>query len=142
MPARYSYSVSLRIWHPRIDPALLTKGFRVTPSNSWKVDDKRRTPRGELLKGTNRSSYWTARLITRRYATTRRKSLDASLASIARKLQRHRQLFLRIQRGGGKAELFIGLFAEDKFNFFGSLDVRTLSDLGKLRLSLGLDVYP
>lgn len=142
MAAPYSYSVSLRIWHPRIDPAVLTKLLRLRPSNSWKVGEQRRTPRGEPLKGLNPDSYWTARLITRRYATTTRKSLEATLASIAKKLLRHRQLFLRIRRSGGKAELFVGLFAANKFNFGSSIDDRTLADLSKLRLSVGLDIYP
>jgi hypothetical protein len=142
MAAPYSYSVSLRIWHPRMDPAALTKALRLTPNNSWKVGEPRRTPKGEPLKGTNRGSYWTVRLITRRYATTPRKSLDASLATIAKKLQRHRKLLLRIRRGRGKVELFVGLFAENKFNFSSSLEDRTVADLSKLRLSVALDIYP
>ena len=142
MTAPYSYSVSLRIWHPRMDPAALTTALRLTPSNSWKVGEQRRTRKGEPLKGKNRGSYWTARLITTRYATTTRKSLEASLATIAKKLQRHRKLLLRIRRGGGKAELFVGLFGRNKFNFGSGLDDRTVTDLSKLRLSVGLDIYP
>jgi len=142
MAAPYSYSVSLRISHPRMDPGALTKSLRLKPSNSWKAGEPRRTPAGEPLKGMNRESFWTARLVQKRYATTPRRSLEASLAAEIKRLQKHRTLFRRIQQSGGRTELFVGIFGENGFNFGGELDADLLGGFTKLGLSLGLDIYP
>jgi hypothetical protein len=142
MPAPYSYSVSLRIFHPSIDPGALTKTLALKPSNAWKAGEPRRTPRGQPLNGINRGSFWTARLIQKRYATTPRRSLEAALASEVKRLQKHRSLFRRIQKAGGRTELFVGIFGENGFNFGGELDTDLMGSLTKLGLSLGLDIYP
>ena len=142
MAAPYSYSVSLRISHPRMDPGALTKLLGLRPSNAWKVGEPRRTPTGQSLKGVNRESFWTARLINKRYATTPGRSLEVSLASEIRRLQKHRTLFRRIQRTGGRTELFVGIFGQNGFNFGGELDTALLAGFTKLGLSLGLDIYP
>jgi hypothetical protein len=140
--APYSFNVSLRIWHPRMDPRALTTALRLTPSNSWNVGEPRSTPTGQPLKGSNRESFWTARLINKRFATTPRRSLEASLASEVKRLQKHQTLFRRIQRTGGRTELFVGIFGENGFNFGGELDNDLLVGLSRLGLSLGLDIYP
>ena len=141
MAAPYSYSVSLRIFHPRMDPGAFSKSLRLKPSNAWKAGESRRTPAGQPLKGINRESFWTARLIQKRYATTPHRSLEASLASEVKRLQKHRALFRRIQRTGGRAELFVGIFGQNGFNFGGELDTDLLAGFTKLGLSLGLDIY-
>ena len=142
MAAPYSYSVSLRISHPRMDPSTLTKSLRLKPSNSWKAGEPRRTPTGNSLKGVNRGSFWTARLVQKRFATTPRRSLEVALAAEVRRLRKHRALFRRIQRAGGRTELFVGIFGENGFNFGGELDTELLGGLTSLGLSLGLDIYP
>ena len=142
MAAPYSYSVSLRISHPTMDPGALTKSLRLKPSNAWTAGEPRRTPNGKPLKGINRESFWTARLIQKRFATTPTRSLEAALAAELRRLNKHRALFRRIQRDGGRTELFIGIFGENGSNFGGELDAELLASLSKLGLSLGLDIYP
>jgi len=125
-----------------MDPGALTSALRLKPSNAWKAGEPRRTPTGQPLKGVNRESFWTARLIQKRYATTPNRSLEASLASEIKRLQKHRALFRRIQRAGGRTELFVGIFGQNGFNFGGELDIDLLAGLTKLGLSLGLDIYP
>ena len=142
MAAPYSYSVSLRIFHPSMDPGALTESLRLKPSNAWKAGELRRTPTGERLKGINRGSFWTARLVQKRYATTPRRSLEAALASEVKRLQKHRNLLRRIQKTGGRTELFVGIFGQNGFNFGGELNTDLMGSLTKLGLSLGLDIYP
>lgn len=141
MPAPYSYSVSLRVFHPSIDPGALTKSLQLKPSNAWKAGEPRRTPTGKALKGINRGSFWTTRLVQKRFATTPARSLEVALAAEVRRLQKHRALFRRIQRSGGHTELFVGIFGQNGFNFGGELDTELLGGLTKLGLSLGLDIY-
>ena len=142
MAAPYSYSLSLRIFHPTIDPGALTKSLRLKPSNAWKSGEPRRTPTGKPLKDKNNGSFWTARLIQKRFATTPGRSLEAALTAEVQRLKRHRALLRRIQKTGGRTELFVGIFGENGFNFGGELDTDLLADLSRLGLSLGLDIYP
>src|SRR3954464_15243734 len=99
MAAPYSYSVSLRGFHPALDPDALTKSLRLKPSNAWRAGEPRRTPTGKALKGVNRGSFWTARLVQKRFATTLSRSLEAAFAAETRRLQKYGPLFRRIQRG-------------------------------------------
>jgi hypothetical protein len=141
MAAPYSYSISLRIVHPRVDPAAITASLRLRPSNAWKAGEPRRTPKGTPPNGVNRESFWTARLVRKRFATTPRRSLEAALATELRRLEKHRALFRRIQRTGGRMELFVGIFGENGFNYGGELDTELLGGLSRLGLSLALDIY-
>ena len=56
----YSYSVTLRIWHPSIDPEEITRALGIEPKRAFKVGTRRETPKGNLLDGTHRESYWYA----------------------------------------------------------------------------------
>ena len=140
MAAPYSFAASLRIWHPKMDPVFLTKTLRLKPSRAWKVGEPRRTPKGNALEGVNRGSYWFKRLVEKRYASTSKQSLETFLKSALVRLRQHSKLFRRIRKSGGRAELFVGLFCESS-NAGVELPPQLLSSLGKIGLSLSLDIY-
>ena len=54
----YQFSISLRIEHPSMDPARITKGLSVEPIRAWQAGMARTTPKGAPLAGTYRESYW------------------------------------------------------------------------------------
>jgi hypothetical protein len=139
--APYSFSVSLRVWHPTLDLNALTASLRMRPSNTWRVGEPRRTPAGKPLKGVHRDSFWTAPIIGKRFATSPRRSLEPSLSGVITKLTAHRTLLRRLRRTGGQAELFVGLFAEDLGNFGLDLPLDLLSRMSSVGLSLSLDIY-
>jgi hypothetical protein len=123
-----------------MDPALLTKAFRLKPSHALKAGEPRRTPKGTSLKGINRNTYWFKRLVAKRHASTSKRSLEAFLASTLARLSRHAMLFRRLRRSGGRAEIFIGLFCESS-NHGVELPPTLLAALGKVGLSLSFDIY-
>jgi hypothetical protein len=125
-----------------MEPAILTKSLRLKPSNAWKAGDRRRTPLGRPLDGRNRGSFWTTRLVRNRFATVPKRSLDCTLIAELNRLEKHRRLLRRIQRGGGRTELFIGIFGENPFNFGWEFDAKLLTRLSGLGLSLAMDIYP
>ena len=96
MAASYSFSVSLRVWHPKMHLDVLTTLLRAKPNNSWRVGDPRKTAAGKSLNGLRTDNFWTARLINKRYATSPRQSLEPALAIASGKLAEHRALFRRI----------------------------------------------
>lgn len=58
----YRYSVSLRLFHPRIDPRVITDRLGKVPKHSWQAGTPRTTPRGDPLEGIHRESYLVAEL--------------------------------------------------------------------------------
>jgi len=48
---RYNFSIALRIWHPNIDPAVITGILGLPSSNSASSGQPRRTPKGQPLGG-------------------------------------------------------------------------------------------
>jgi len=140
MAAPYSFAASLRIWHPSIDPAKLTKTLGLKPSRTWKVGEPRRTPKGAVLKGQNRDTYWFKKLVEKRAASTSTRNLEAFPSSASKRFKRHAKLFRRVRRTGGRAELFVGIFCESS-NHGVQLPAEVLASLGITGLSLSLDVY-
>jgi len=71
MSERYDFAISLRIWHPSMSPASITRRLRLTPRIKKTAGAARRTARrallraasGTLLGGVNPESYWVADVI-------------------------------------------------------------------------------
>ena len=57
-----SYAISLRVRHPNLDPALLTKTLHIEPLHCWRAGEPRRSATGAALGGEHRESYWSAPL--------------------------------------------------------------------------------
>jgi len=47
----YHHKVSLRIWHPAIDPVEITAVLGPTPGRAWRAGEPRTNPKGDPLKG-------------------------------------------------------------------------------------------
>ena len=50
----FTYSMSLRVRHPNLDPALLTETLHLEPLHSWRAGDPRRSATGAALGGEHR----------------------------------------------------------------------------------------
>jgi hypothetical protein len=135
--SKYSYKISLRIFHPTADPAAFTEALGIQPGRSWLVSAPRTTPRGTPLKGLNAKSYWTARLADGA-------SIDAPLADavhdVLDRLRGRKGFFRDVVKSGGRAELFIGWFLDE--NSGDLFDHQLLARLAALKIDLSFDVYP
>lgn len=47
----FSFVVALRIWHPNIDPAVITGKLGISPEWTHKAGSQRTTPKGRPLAG-------------------------------------------------------------------------------------------
>jgi hypothetical protein len=52
----YEFMMSLRVRHPRIDPAQVTRVLSIEPQHTWYAGDFRRDSAGAELGGTHRES--------------------------------------------------------------------------------------
>ena len=137
-PARthYSFNISLRVSHPYIAPADITEAIGITPKRSWKAGEPRTTPKGTPLSGSNRETYWTARIAEDRWPA----SLNAAIHESLTQLATHRSFLHRIRAEGGRAELFIGWFFDNQSGEVLSHECLALA--GDLKIDLSLDIYP
>jgi hypothetical protein len=131
----YKYKVSLRIFHPTIDPQVLTDTLALQPRTTHRVGERRTTPTGTLLEGNYDRSYWHTPF-------TPRDDSDVGnfLARTVERLRQHGSFFKDIRDTGGAVELFIGLFA-DGVNIGATLTHDLLAAIGDMGIDLGLDIY-
>lgn len=138
--SEYEFTVSLRIRHPGIDPADITRTLCIEPQHTWKSGDVRRGPAGESLDGTYRESYWMARLMEEPQLSSERASVENVLLQTVAQLRRSEDFLVGLSESGGVAELHVSLFARQDFRL--DLPPEPLLLLGRMGLGIALDVHP
>jgi hypothetical protein len=102
----FTYSISLRVRHPNLDPAVLTKALHLEPLHCWRAGDPRRSDTGAALGGEHRESYWSAPLPGQPVGSAAF-PLELFLGQQLVQLNRHRELLNRLQTDGGQISLLI-----------------------------------
>ncbi len=129
----YNYIVALRIFHPEMDPAVITESLGMKPSRSWKVGEVRTSISGELLGGHNAESFW---------CTTLEESADSDLGAFliraTERLKLHRQFFRKVRSTGGRLDLYVSLYPGGCI-FGVTFTSDLMHALGLLGVDLGLD---
>ncbi|HEY8508676.1 MAG TPA: DUF4279 domain-containing protein, partial [Steroidobacteraceae bacterium] len=59
----YEFTIALRLRHPDIDPAEITRQLGLQPQAAWRAGEVRRDTSGEELDGTYRETYWLGKLM-------------------------------------------------------------------------------
>ena len=131
----YSYKLSLRVFHPEMEPAAITKALGMQPHGAYRAGDPRQSHTGVLLGGVYDRSFW-----RHRFSTPDDIDLPEFLHRIAFSLQPHRTFLRSLRDTGGDLELFVGLFAEGK-NIGATISYDLMSILADLGIDVGLDIY-
>ena len=135
----YRYGISLRVFHPTIDPDKISRELGLKPFRCWKAGEPRTTPIGTPLKGNWAESYWCSKQLIRG-ALPRGQTLPAAISKLLDRLEPYKTFFHRIRVGGGRVELDVGWYfpvrGGDVFDY--ALQAR----LAKLKIDLSLDIYP
>lgn len=137
--SEYEFTVSLRIRHPTIDPALITATLELEPQHTWKAGDPRRDPSGEQLDGDYRESYWMGQLMDTPQLSSETVSLETVLAQTLSQLRRSDEFLEQLNSGGGTSELQISLYARQNFQLELRPDLLTLA--ARLRVAIAVDVH-
>ncbi len=133
---RYRYKISLRVWHPSMDPARISATLGLSPSRLWRAGEPRSTPTGRLLKGERAETYWYAQISAGTEADT---ELGAAISKAIDRLMPNKAFFHQIRAEGGKAEFFIGWFFEGQSG--DTFDCDLLGRLSDIKIDLALDIY-
>jgi len=131
-----TFTVSLSIRHPSIDPREITRALGFEPQHSWKAGDTRCTAQGRPLDGSYHESYWTSEF----------RELDASLRGVVDaeavllqavvQLRRSQAFFSRLESEGATVELLVEVGGGGDFTF--SLSPQLISMLARSGFSLVL----
>jgi hypothetical protein len=136
----YSYSISLRVFHPTIDPVEISKTLSLSPARMCKVGAPRQTPKGTPLEGVYRETFWYTKLVPEGERSSNDTLLEEFLFDTYQQLRAHREFFARVRAEGGRVELFIGTFGDRNYGF--EFSPQLLASFGEFGVSLSFDVYP
>jgi hypothetical protein len=136
--SEYEFTASLRMRHPRINPAAITQTLGIRPQHTWQSGTPRIGPEGESLEGLYRESYWMARLMETPQLSGQ-VSVEAVLRDTLANLRRSQAFLERIQAEGGVTELHVSLFARASFSL--ELPASTLALLGRLGVGVALEIH-
>jgi hypothetical protein len=136
----YSYSISLRAWHPSIDPEIITSVFGMRPVRTWHAGGARSTPKGAPLEGHYKETYWYTDVVPHEEGASEVCGLEDRLASLAERLSKHSEFISTLRAGDGRAELFIGLYGDRNFGFV--IEPGVTQALAAIGLALSFDIYP
>jgi len=147
----FSFELSLRVRHPFIDPAVLSRELALEPEYSFRVGDPRPPRSGPASATVHAESYWLAVLdpsswladvsfAARSTSASAHKNMGAAAArslglalslSAMRLRSAHALLLNRIRSEGGQVSLLVALFPAAMSGFSLTADVsRIFSELG------------
>lgn len=131
--------MSLRIRHPRIDPAEITRVLGFEAQHTWRAGDLRRDSAGHELGGTHHETYWMGRLMGKPELAQDNVSVESEILHTLGTLRRCFD-FLATLKAEGSAELHVSLYAREVFRL--EFLPEALSLLGRLGLAIALEVKP
>jgi len=143
------FELALRIRHPSLDPAEITRELRLEPEHSFKAGDPRTSSSGIAAASVHAESYWLShieaarlpfqpgarvpgRMAEERLRAITADSLGATLTScVLLFLSPHREFLRRVKNDGGEVSLLVEVSATSVPGFKLTPQVsRGLSDLG------------
>jgi hypothetical protein len=131
----YRYALSFRALHPNMTANDIEQALSLKVRVSNTAGEKRMTPKGKPLDGTNKNSYCSFRL-----SEGPDTDLEAEINKWNKAFSSKRSFFTRFVETGGQFEYFIGLFLNGNSGF--SLSVEAMRGMEELGIELALDIYP
>jgi hypothetical protein len=136
----YEFTMSLRIRHPHLEPAEITRMVGIEPQHTWRAGDSRRDPAGEALEGSYRETYWLARLMAEPALASTHVGVESELTRSLAQLRKAFTFLQALKAEGGSVELLVSVFAREDFRI--ELLSESLELLGRLGVTVALDVKP
>lgn len=137
---RYSYTVDVRIWHPSIKPEEVTRVLGMTPSHCSEAGQQRQTPKGTLLEGVYRESYWNTDPFDRGEHSSTDDLAEDALTEVLKVLEPHKTFIQKLRGEGARILLQVSSFSDRNYALEFSPEV--LGRCAALGVGLAHDVYP
>lgn len=137
---RYSFAVTLKIWHPSIAPALITNHFGWEPQRSWQAGDARRTPKGTPLTGNYPESYWYCHPFQAGEYSSTEQLAEYVVSNVLEALEPKKSFLLLLREQGGRVHVQVSSYSGR--NYALVLPPQLLLRSAELGISIVHDVYP
>src|SRR5438874_2056178 len=98
----FRYSVHVRLQHPSMDPDLISSEMGEQPFRKWQAGKRKTNPRGDLIGGVNRHTYWCSHGIR-----GEGHDLIETLESELLKLENKKEFLVDFNSTGGKIILYV-----------------------------------
>lgn len=135
----YEYKISLRFWHPSIDPDEISGTIGIDPDITHKFGMQIHTPNGTQLKGRYPKSYWHTDLVNWN-ETSSVLAIEEDLTKLVDLLSSHKNYFARISNEGGQVQLWVSTHSLK--NYCIQLPSKIMGNLGNIGVEVIIDVYP
>jgi hypothetical protein len=136
----YEFMMSLRIRHPRIDPAEITRALGIEAQHTWRAGEQRRDSAGQELGGAHHETYWMGRVMAKPELARDHVSVESEILHTLGRLRRCFDFLATLKTEGGSAELHVSLYAREEFRL--EFLPEALSLLGRLGLTVALEIKP
>lgn len=136
----YEFTMSLRVRHPDIDPALITQNLGLAPQHSWRAGEDRKSATGDCAGGNYRESYWVCALMPEPKLSSELVGAESELQQVLGTLRRSFDFLQSLQASGGTTEVHVSIFAREEFRIELPADVSSL--LGRLGITMTVEVKP
>jgi hypothetical protein len=149
----YPFQLSLRVRHPSIDPAAISRELQLEPEHSFRAGDLRDSTRSAAVTPAHVESYWLATLdpasllagtalaprIGPEIHAIALTAVDSALTIlITSVLRRHAEFFRRIESEGGEVRLIVALSARKTRGF--TLTPHLSKALSELRIPVDFEL--
>lgn len=128
-------NLSIRFWHPTKDLSFLSSLLGLSCVRSWVAGTQRQTPRGNLLPGLYRESYWYSDLV---FNVEER--FNGQFSHAIDILVKANETIREIKDSGGVIELYLQL--PGSVNIGDTIDSTLLCRLGEMGVNLSVEVFP
>ncbi|MEJ0037714.1 MAG: DUF4279 domain-containing protein [Gammaproteobacteria bacterium] len=136
----YEFTMSLRVRHPQVEPAEVTRALGMEPQHSWRAGEQRRDAGGGALGGTYQESLWMCALMAHPELATDSVGVESELLHAINTLRRSLDFLQSLRASGGVTELHISIFARQEFRL--ELPADSLVVLGQMGITMALEVNP
>jgi hypothetical protein len=130
----YQYRASLGVSHPRMPAQTIGDRLNLIADSSHDCGDRRRTPKGTLLEGHYKSSYWAKDLPVEGEC-----SFADFIAKFTSEFANRKAALNEIYETGGRIDIYIRLFAKRLCDDI--IPCELLAQLGDLKVDLRVDYY-
>ncbi|RYD14264.1 MAG: DUF4279 domain-containing protein [Lysobacteraceae bacterium] len=134
----YSHVLNLRLWHPTLDPDLVTRTLGLEPQIAWRAGDSRKTPKGTLLEGVRSEGYWSADPFSYGWRESADAQIEDALEELITLLEPHRDFLQGVTQGGF---VRVWVSSHSNRNFSLELSPGMLARLASLGATFVHDVY-
>ena len=136
----FSFVVALRIWHPDIDPDVISATLGLMPRHQSRAGEPRTTSKGRLLGGVHAESHWSTDPFDHGEYLSHEDQVEDIFFDVLEVLEPRKEFLCALRDQGARLHLQVSTHSNRNYALvFAPELLRRCSELG---LSLVHDAYP